>query len=161
MLGNLKKKEKKEETDSSYLFFLSSFSGDDRVNEQPALTLMHAVFLRYHNFLAKALKRARQGRGGRRSVLWRIMQLDEDDIAFLQARAIVEAVMQNILFSEWLPIILGPRVRRRFDLDVRRGSRTRHEPWRDPRIFNSFATAAFRWVENLSFSTSFCSVQVG
>ena len=120
------------------------------MNEQPGLTLMHTVLLRYHNFLAKRLKRARR-------LAW-------GELVFQQARALVGAVMQNILFSEWLPLVLGPGVRAQYGLDFDPESRTRHEPWRDPRIFNSFATAAFRWVGNLSFSTSFllhCSGGLG
>lgn len=105
-------------------------SGDARVNEQPALTLIHTVFMRYHNVLAKRLRR-------RAGWLW-------DELVFQQARAVVGAVMQNIMFSEWLPIVLGPSVRAQFGLDFDPACRTQHDQSQDPRIFTAFSTAVFR-----------------
>ena len=109
----------------------SSFSGDDRVNELPGLTLMHTVLLRYHNVLAQRLRRAPRF-------------FRNPELVFQQARALVGAVMQNILFSEWLPIVLGPGVRAQYGLDFDPACRTRHDPNHDPRIFTSFSTAVFR-----------------
>ena len=101
------------------------------MNEQPALTLMHTIFMRYHNVVARKLKRGKFGR------FW-------EELVFQQARAIVGAVMQNILFSEWLPIVLGPSVRAQYDLDFDPTCRTHHDPGKDPRIFTAFSTAVFR-----------------
>ena len=115
------------------------------MNEQPGLTLIHTVFMRYHNVLAKQLKRAKdQGENGELSELWRRLGLDSDEVIFQQTRAVVGAVMQNILFSEWLPIVLGPSVRAQYDLDFDPTCRTHHDPGKDPRIFTAFSTAVFR-----------------
>ncbi|KAL8593995.1 hypothetical protein ACOMHN_028981 [Nucella lapillus] len=106
-------------------------AGDDRVNEQPGLTLLHTVFVRYHNQLARSLRRYRP--------------FSSDEFIFEQARAIVGAVMQKILYSDWLPIVLGPSIRRNYKLDIWNRP-SKHDPNQDPRIFTSFSTAVFRVV---------------
>nr|KAG5707334.1 hypothetical protein BaRGS_005301 [Batillaria attramentaria] len=63
-------------------------TGDDRVNEHPALTLLHTILLRYHNYLATELRS--------------LSPRSSSEIIFQQARAIVGAVMQNILFGHTL-----------------------------------------------------------
>ena len=119
-------------------------SGDARVNEQPALTLIHTVFMRYHNVLAKQLKRASARGDGEEREWWRRRGFDMDEVIFQRTRAIVGAVMQNIMFSEWLPIVLGPSVRAQFGLDFDPACRTQHDQSQDPRIFTAFSTAVFR-----------------
>ncbi|KAK7093679.1 chorion peroxidase-like [Littorina saxatilis] len=118
--------------DANDICFLA---GDDRVNELPSLTLMHTIFVRYHNLLAKDLKHCRPDA--------------TDELIFQQARAIVGAVMQNILYAEWLPIVLGPSVRSRYGLDLNPNWRTRHIPDMDPSIFSAFSTAVFRFGHTL------------
>ncbi|KAK7093270.1 hypothetical protein V1264_007055 [Littorina saxatilis] len=108
-------------------------AGDDRVNEQPALTLMHTLFLRYHYILARTLRRTWPGM--------------KDELVFQQARAIVWAVMQNILYSEWLPILLSPSAREQHGLDLKEGKFTRNNSEMDPSIFSAFSSAVFRWVQ--------------
>ena len=100
------------------------------MNEHPALTLLHTIFVRYHNILASELQHCRPDA--------------PHELIFQQARAIVGAVMQNIMFSEWVPIVLGPSVRAHYGLDFNRYCRTKHDPNVDPRIFTSFSTAVFR-----------------
>ena len=67
--------------------------GDFRVNEMPALTVQHTVWVREHNRIATQLKRINPA--------WRGEQI------FQESRRIVNAEWQNIIFSEWLPILLG------------------------------------------------------
>ncbi|XP_070206507.1 salivary peroxidase/catechol oxidase-like [Littorina saxatilis] len=110
-------------------------AGDDRVNENPGLSLLHTIFMRYHNHIATQLKA--------------ISSFSSNDIIFQQARAIVGAVMQNILYSDWLPIVLGPSVRSQFNLDITPGVRTNYDYTEDPRILQSFSTAAFRFGHTL------------
>lgn len=99
-------------------FFLA---GDIRANEQLALTAMHTLFVREHNYWAVAL----------RSVL---PQLDGDQVYEI-ARAIVVAEMQAITYREFLPLLLGPEA-----LPPYRGYRGDV----DAGISNIFATAAYR-----------------
>ncbi|XP_077547271.1 salivary peroxidase/catechol oxidase-like [Haemaphysalis longicornis] len=103
-------------------------AGDERVNEHPALTSMHTVWLRQHNRIARRLSQLNS--------LW------DDERLFQEARRIVNAQYQHIVYSEWLPPILGPDAMIRYSL-VPTG-RSRYAPDVDATISNEFAAAAFR-----------------
>ncbi len=96
-------------------------AGDVRANEQIALTTMHILFVREHNYWAEKI--AKQHR-----------HLDGDAI-YEKARTIVAAEMQSITFNEFLPLLLGKNAIRRY-----RG----YDSAVDPSISNLFATAAYR-----------------
>lgn len=101
-------------------------AGDIRANEQAALTAMHTLFVREHNFLAgKFLERHPDASG---------------DEAYEHARMIVGAEMQHITYTEFLPLLLGRKALRSY----RGFSETA-----DPTISNEFATAAFRFGHSL------------
>ncbi|GFO37824.1 peroxidase-like protein [Plakobranchus ocellatus] len=103
--------------------------GDVRVNEHPMLSALHVVFHRYHNYVADLLST--------NNLFW------DDETVFQETRRIVGAVLQHIVYSEYLPPLLGPLHMSNYDL---RESRSyRYEPETDPRVINSFATAAFRF----------------
>lgn len=68
-------------------------TGDDRVNEQVMLTLMHTVWVREHNRVAKLLEAQNPS--------W------PDNLLFQEARRIVVAEMQHIVYNEFLPGVLG------------------------------------------------------
>jgi Animal haem peroxidase len=96
-------------------------AGDLRANEQVALTAMHALFVREHNYWAAELAAAQPELSARQ--------------IYLTARALVGAELQAITYREFLPLLLGPHA-----LEPYRG----YDPTIDPRIANEFATAAFR-----------------
>jgi len=100
-------------------FFLA---GDFRSNEQVALTAMHVLFVREHNFWADALRSIFPGRTGEE-----IYQL---------ARTVVAAEMQVITYREFLPVLLGPNA-----LDPYTG----YDPEVNVTVANVFSTAAFRF----------------
>ncbi|XP_046358503.1 peroxidasin-like [Haliotis rufescens] len=103
------------------------FSGDVRVNEFPSLTSLHTVFHREHNRIARNLAVINPH--------W------DDESLFQETRKIIAAAMQVISYEEYLPIVLGRRGMRRYDLDTP----YRYNPHVNPEIINSFATAAYRF----------------
>ncbi|XP_025084351.1 peroxidase-like protein 3 [Pomacea canaliculata] len=91
--------------------------------------------MRYHNLIASELRTR--------------SPLASSEVIFQQARSVVIAVMQNILYSEWLPIVLGPNVRQDYNLNFHRTLRTEYDENSDPRIFQAFSTAVFRFGHTL------------
>ncbi|WP_423916569.1 peroxidase family protein [Candidatus Poriferisodalis sp.] len=96
-------------------------AGDVRVNEQIGLTAMHTLFNREHNRLAGIIATQNPDLSG-------------DEIYEL-ARKIVGAQIQNITFSEFLPLLLGPDA---FD------AYSSYDPDVDPTIASEFSAAAYR-----------------
>jgi hypothetical protein len=133
-------------------FFLA---GDVRANEQVALTSMHTLFVREHNYWAGRIGRAMRSRRGRARVAGGRLtrgdlgvdggreRLTGDEIYEL-ARAIVGAEMQAITYREFLPVLLGPDALPPY---------TGYDPDVDPTIANEFATAAYRVGHTMLSST--------
>lgn len=111
-------------------------AGDVRSTEQPLLGVFHTAFLREHNRIAAELARLNPG--------W------NDETLFQETRRIVQAEMQHIVYNEFLPLILGNRMMKRFDLEVQKaGFFNKYDATLDPTIFNEFATAAYRFGHSL------------
>ena len=68
-------------------------AGDVRAIEMPGLATMHTLFVREHNRICDLIAAQEPG-------------LDED-YYFENARRIVIAEMQNIVYGEYLPVVLG------------------------------------------------------
>ena len=100
--------------------------GDLRANEQVVLTVMHTIFLREHNRIAKELRDL--------NPQW------DDERIYQEARKIVGAIAQVITYQEYLPEILGGE-----NLDCLLGNYAGYDPTIDGSIPNSFATAAYRF----------------
>ncbi|MEZ5903352.1 MAG: peroxidase family protein [Alphaproteobacteria bacterium] len=96
-------------------------SGDVRVNENVALTSMHTIFSREHNYLVDWLVQQNLGYS--------------DDQLFEIAKSIVEAEIQHITYDEFLPKLLGDNA-----ISAYHG----YNAEIDPQIATEFATAAFR-----------------
>lgn len=95
-------------------------AGDIRANEQPGLVCMHTLFVREHNRLCDEIYMNNPG-------------LTDEEI-FNKARKKVIAILQNITYKEWLPII-------GLELDTYTG----YHKDVDPSIMNAFSAAAFRF----------------
>ena len=106
-------------------------AGDERVNEQPNLAVMHTIFLREHNRVAQEL-----------------LSLNPsytDEILFQEARRIVNAEYQHIIYNEFLPILIGPTFLDTFGLlPLTDGFSNDYRPEIDARVTNEFGSAAFR-----------------
>ncbi|KAM7392966.1 hypothetical protein PAMA_007876 [Pampus argenteus] len=101
-------------------------AGDNRVDENIALTSIHTLFLREHNRLARALKRLNP-------------QWDSETL-YQEARKIMGAYTQVFVFRDYLPHIVGDDAMRR-----KLGRYPGYNPNVNPSISNVFATAAYRF----------------
>ena len=81
-------------------------AGDIRVNEQPALVGMHTLFMREHNRIWAELKKINPH--------W------SADMFFQTARKIVIAEMQVIVYTEWLPVVMGVDGIRQYGLKTKK-----------------------------------------
>ena len=97
-------------------------AGDMRTNEQVGLTSMHTLFYREHNRVVDVLTDLNPHWNGER--------------LYQEARKIVIAEWQHMVFSEYLPKILGEDYFTEY-----RG----YDPNVDASIANAFATAAYRF----------------
>ena len=105
-------------------------AGDVRANEQISLTIMHTLWFREHNRIARELKSI--------NPFW------NDERLFQEARKIVGALIQKITYDDYLPKVLGQTT---FDLLI--GPYPGYDPRVDPGIPNAFATAAYRYGHSL------------
>ncbi len=95
-------------------------SGDARVNENPELVAVTTLFMREHNSWVARLRRQHPR--------WHGEQL------YQMARALTTAEYQHIIYTEFLPVLVGSAVK------PYRGYR----PWVDAQVSQEFSTAAFR-----------------
>ncbi|XP_077495238.1 salivary peroxidase/catechol oxidase-like [Amblyomma americanum] len=110
---------------------ICSRTGDFRSNQNPGLVTMHTLFLREHNRIARKL--------AEKNPDW------NDDVVFQTARRIVVACLQNIVYNEYLPVIVGPDAMTKHDLWPRKDGYTNYDSSVDATIINEFSTAAFRF----------------
>merc|ERR1712020_186506 len=101
-------------------------AGDVRAREMPGLATMHTIFIREHNRLCDLLA------ADSRTTAW------GDEAYYQNARRIVIAEMQNIVYGEYLPIVLGSKAMEDNRLELKKNSK--YDDNEDPSITNSFAT---------------------
>ncbi|MCH9806533.1 MAG: peroxidase [Alphaproteobacteria bacterium] len=95
--------------------------GDIRSDENIALTSIHEIWMKEHNFQVDRLKDMNLG-------------LSDEEL-FQTARMIVEAEYQKVVYDEWLPELIGHAL----------PGYTGYNPHVDASISNEFAGAAFRF----------------
>ena len=106
---------------STQLVFL--FTGDIRANEHHGLTVMHTLWMREHNKIAKLLSQQYPS--------W------TDEKLYQEARRIVIAEYQHIAFREWLPQVVGTQFCIDCELTPLQGISYHTEPWKSGRILIS------------------------
>jgi heme peroxidase len=95
--------------------------GDPRVMENPELTALTTLFMREHNFWVGTLKNQHPDWTG--------------DQLYSMAKAITTAEYQNIVYTEYLPLLLGQKVM---------GPYPGYDPDVNAQVTQEFSTAAFR-----------------
>lgn len=104
--------------------------GDVRCNEQVSLTVMHTLWVREHNRIAREL--------GHMNLFW------SDERIYQETRKIIGAMIQKIVYYDYLPKILGTVL---YEMVVGEYEGYLHDV--DASVPNSFATAAFRFGHSL------------
>ena len=103
------------------------------MNEHPGLSVLHTALARLHNRLANMLHYMRP--------------LYSDEDVFQRARAIVGAIVQKIMYADWLPIVLGEATMKSRGLAVgAEYGRPLYSSMIDPTVPSSFGAAVFRSV---------------
>lgn len=111
-------------------------SGDIRVNENVGLTLMHTLWMREHNRIARFLSSLNPH--------W------DDNHLFEEARRIVGSEMQHITYNELLPALLGEEVIDEYGLRLERsGYYNQYDIDINPGIDNSVATSVFPFLYSM------------
>ena len=105
-------------------------AGEFRVNEQIGLTVMHTLWFREHNRIARELATLNPS--------W------TDERVYQETRKIVGAIIQKIVYYDYLPKIFGKRI---YNIVV--GEYDGYDPRINPGITNAFATAAYRYGHTL------------
>ncbi len=95
-------------------------TGDPRVMENPELTALTILFMREHNFWVGTLKMQHPSWTG--------------DQLYRMAKAITTAEYQNIIYTEYLPLLIGPVL----------GPYRGYDPTVNAQVTQEFSTAAFR-----------------
>lgn len=107
-------------------------AGDIRARENPGLAGLHTIFVREHNRIAN---------------YYATMTSMSHEMIYQLTRRIVGAQMQNVVYGQFLTAVLGQQAMDDFNLSIDVGSCYNENL--DPSIFNSFATAAFRFGHSL------------
>jgi len=110
-------------------------AGDIRATETPGLAGIHSLFVAEHNRIARTLKT-------------RDPELNDEDLYQISRRVVI-GELQNIVFSEFLPVVLGEEEVAEFGLNLPDSGVTTYDPTVVADITNEFATAAFRFGHSL------------
>lgn len=112
-------------------------AGDSRVNNNLGLAGMHTLFLREHNRIADQLANLNPH--------W------SDERLFNEARRLTIAIYQHIVFTEYLPALIGNNFIRAFELEPKKENEyfTGYNKNVNPSVANEFSSAAFRFGHSL------------
>ena len=107
------------------------FGADTRIEQNVYLTTVHTIFAKEHNRIARAL--------------YKINPHWNDERLFQEARRILIAVYQLIIYDKWLPRFLGEKYTKQYKLELAKdGYSNNYNSKAYPQILNEFASASFR-----------------
>ena len=110
--------------------------GDIRVNENSGLSALHTLFFREHNRIVDELSDINEN--------W------DAEILYQEARKIVGAELQNIVYYEWLKKVLNKKFRSDYNLDLRDNVLcTKYDPTLDVAFIKEVQSCAFRYGHSL------------
>ena len=126
-----------------------------RCTEAPGLLTMHTIFMLEHNRLAREL----QLQPVMQEYLNKLPVQDQDEVVgqfpkdvvsvvqvvYQEARRLLAATFQAITYKEFLPLVLGEEIMKKYELEVKEGTDSSFDQSLDPTIWNEFATFAYRW----------------
>jgi hypothetical protein len=115
-------------------------TGDIRANQNVLLTGLQTVWMREHNRIAE--------------ILYKHYPDWNDEKLFQETRRIVIAEYQHIIYNEWLPVLVGKKAAKLYDLKpLNQDYFYKYDENLYPHIANEFSTAAFRFGHTLVKST--------
>ena len=112
-------------------------AGDGRATMQPGLAAIHSLFVLEHNRIANEITESDPS-------------LPDEEV-YQTARSLVGAQIQNIAYSEFLPVVIGPAAMAQYNLNLPNDltETTTYDSTVNPNVFNEFATFAFRFGHSL------------
>ena len=69
---------------------------------------------------------------------------EKDNLIFQETRRLMGATFQAIIYQEYLPLVLGPRLMKEYDLNTEHGKQSTYDRMLDPTLWNEFSTFAYR-----------------
>ena len=109
-------------------------AGDARAPEMPSLSTIHTLWMREHNRVATLIKS--------------LFSLTDDELIYQNARRVVNAEFQNIVYSEQIPIVEGPASIAKYGLALDPSGSTYSDNI-NPSILAEFAGATYRYGHSL------------
>ncbi|XP_071037889.1 chorion peroxidase-like [Parasteatoda tepidariorum] len=107
-------------------------AGDNRVNEQLQLAVMHIIMMREHNRLAEGLAHINPH--------W------DDETLYQEARHILSAEIQQVTYNEFLPMVIGHQTMKKYDLvPLKKGYYDGYSPKINGGIRAGFQAGAYRF----------------
>ncbi|XP_054718455.1 peroxidase-like [Uloborus diversus] len=111
-------------------------AGDSRTNMLVELTAITAVWYREHNRIA--------------NILHKLNPRWTDETLFQQARRILIAELQHIVYNEFLPLLMGDEALEEYELKINPNQVYRgYDDTINPSVYNVFGAAAFRFGHSL------------
>ncbi|XP_023325282.1 chorion peroxidase, partial [Eurytemora carolleeae] len=107
---------------------------------------MHTLWVNEHNRIAHYLRKQPPIQDYMTEKKMDIKARDE--FLFQETRRILEAELQLVVYSEFLPVVLGPAMMEEFDLFLN-STDTKYDDNLNPSIINEFSTVSFRFGHSL------------